>query len=154
MKNNNLLNRMSVAAPCNASWSDMKGDEQVRFCEQCKLNVYNLSAMSAGDAEALVKEKEGRLCARFFRRADGTILTSNCPVGVAALRRRVRKTVAAAVAVFALFIGVISTLAHGRLGARPLPDTSLREKTPPVEPAPTPLMGEMVMGDIHIPPAN
>jgi hypothetical protein len=63
--------------------------ERIRHCSQCQLNVYNLSAMTRAEAEALVGRAEGRLCVRFYRRADGTILTQNCPVGLRALKRRV-----------------------------------------------------------------
>jgi len=33
------------------------------------------------DAEALIKAKNGDMCARLYRRADGTVLTEDCPVG-------------------------------------------------------------------------
>lgn len=75
------LNQIRVAAPCKMSWEAMEGNEQVRFCHRCKLNVYNLSAMNREEAERLVQEREGRLCVRFYRRRDGTLLTRNCPVG-------------------------------------------------------------------------
>ncbi len=53
----------------------MIGGDRVRFCGQCQLNVYNLSAMSRYEAESLIARTEGRLCVRFFRRKDGSILT-------------------------------------------------------------------------------
>lgn len=59
----------------------MDGDERVRFCRECSRNVYNLSAMSAPEACRLVAEREGRVCVRFYQRRDGTVLTSDCPVG-------------------------------------------------------------------------
>jgi hypothetical protein len=67
----------------------MRGNQRVRFCDQCSMNVYNLSNMTKKDAEALVMNTEGRLCVRYYTRTDGTILTGNCPVGVRALKRRV-----------------------------------------------------------------
>jgi hypothetical protein len=67
----------------------MIGDERVRFCGQCSLNVYNLSSMIRADAEALIARTEGRLCVRFYRRRDGSIITKDCPVGLQAIRRRV-----------------------------------------------------------------
>jgi len=63
--------------------------ERVRFCSGCNRNVYNLSAMTQREAAALVYKTEGRLCVRFYRRADGTLLTQDCPVGLRALKRRV-----------------------------------------------------------------
>ncbi len=83
----NSLNYVRVAAPCTADWNKMVGNEQVRFCDQCSLNVYNLSGMSQQKAETLIANAEGRLCVQFYRRADGAILTQNCPVGLRAIKR-------------------------------------------------------------------
>lgn len=83
-----ILDGLRVASPCAASWERMQGDERSRFCSLCGLNVYNLSAMTRPEAEALAARREGRLCVRFFKRADGTVLTQDCPVGLRALRRR------------------------------------------------------------------
>ena len=83
------LETLTVASPCSANWSEMTGDDRARFCGKCEKNVYNLSAMSAPEAEALLREKEGDVCVRFFQRADGTVMTADCPVGVR--RRRVRR---------------------------------------------------------------
>jgi hypothetical protein len=82
------LDDIRVASPCAADWNRMAGDDRARFCASCRKNVYNLSAMTREEAERLILEKEGRLCVRYFRRADGTILTRDCPVGLARLRRR------------------------------------------------------------------
>jgi hypothetical protein len=79
-------------------WEDMHavGDGvRARHCDQCKLNVYNLSEMTADEAEALLARHEGRrLCGAFYRREDGTILTRNCPVGWALVRTRAARVVA------------------------------------------------------------
>lgn len=72
---------LRIASPCRAAWENMDGDERVRFCRECSRNVYNLSAMTTHEARRVVAEREGRLCVRFFRRRDGTVLTSDCPVG-------------------------------------------------------------------------
>lgn len=73
------LDNVRIARPCSADWDKMRGDDRVRHCSDCKLNVYNLSALSEEVATKLVEETEGRRCVRFFRRADGTLLTQNCP---------------------------------------------------------------------------
>ena len=57
----------------------MCGTDRVRRCDACGLLVYNLSAMTVGEALALIQETEGRRCVRFYRRADGTVLTRDCP---------------------------------------------------------------------------
>ncbi len=103
------LDHVTVAAPCNVGWDNMVGNERVRFCGQCSLNVYNLSAMSKSDAEQLVSQTEGRLCVRYYRRADGTILTKNCPVGLRALKRRLSRIARASIsAVLSFLAGILA----------------------------------------------
>ncbi|HUJ59529.1 MAG TPA: hypothetical protein VLX92_13580 [Kofleriaceae bacterium] len=91
-----ILDNIKVAAPCTAPWDEMTGDDRVRHCGQCKLDVFNLSAMTRDEAEALLRETTGRLCVRYFRRHDGTIITADCPVGTR--RRRKRRVIAAGAA--------------------------------------------------------
>ena len=118
VKRTNPLDNVSVAAPCTAGWDNMVGNEQVRFCGQCNLNVYNLSGMTRQAAERVIAHTEGRLCIRYFRRADGTILTKNCPVGLSAIRRRVtRIATSLASAALSFFAGIL--MATG-LRQRPL----------------------------------
>ncbi|HEX5707641.1 MAG TPA: hypothetical protein VFX96_10120 [Pyrinomonadaceae bacterium] len=116
------LDNLKVAAPCAADWSEMTGDERVRFCGSCELNVYNLSGMTRAEAEGLIANTEGRLCVRFFRRADGTILTENCPVGLRALKRRVSRVANATVsAVLGFLAGLGLTTTFGEKLGRELP---------------------------------
>jgi hypothetical protein len=91
-KNLPLLENVAIAAPCKADWDQMVGDDRVRFCRQCEKNVYNLSALPREEAEALLAAREGKMCVRLYKREDGTVLTSDCPVG--AKRRRRRRAVA------------------------------------------------------------
>jgi len=89
---------MRVASPCGVSWETMEGDERVRFCRLCSLNVYDFSGMTRAEVEALVLKTEGRLCGRMTRRADGTVLTKDCPVGLRALKVRATRSLGAAFA--------------------------------------------------------
>jgi hypothetical protein len=95
----------------------MIGDERVRFCAQCELHVFNLSAMSRAEAEHLIAGAESRLCVRFYRRRDGSIITQDCPIGLRALKLRalrIRKAVAAAL--FGFFAGAGGTVAVRGVG--------------------------------------
>jgi hypothetical protein len=83
-----MLDDVRVAAPCPESWEQMVGDEHVRYCGRCEKNVYNLSSLTRDEAEALLSARQGEMCVRLFRRADGTVMTSDCPVGVKKRRRR------------------------------------------------------------------
>jgi hypothetical protein len=87
---------LRVASPCSADWEEMVGDDRVRYCSQCRLNVYNFAAMSEREVKELVATHEGRLCGRLYRRADGTMLTRDCPVGFRAVVRRVSRVAGAA----------------------------------------------------------
>jgi hypothetical protein len=86
----------------------MPGNDRVRHCGQCEKHVYNLSGMNRNDAQALVRQTEGRLCVRFYRRADGTILTQDCPVGLAALRRPVYLVAGLAAAFLFAALGLVT----------------------------------------------
>ena len=90
-----LLSQVRIASPCKESWDDMVGDEHVRHCGRCDKDVYDLSSLTKDQAESLLRERGADLCARLYRRSDGTVLTSDCPVGQ---RRKRIKNVAAAVA--------------------------------------------------------
>ncbi len=147
------LEGVRVAAPCKADWGKMVGDERVRYCGQCSLHVYNLSGMTKREAEGLVANSEGRLCVRFYRRADGSILTSNCPTGLRAIRQRVSRiagaTLSAALGFFAgigLNLGARSTTppTFHTMGAMSMP--AEREYV-----APPPVMEEPEMGDVAAP---
>ncbi len=153
-----LLDNVRIATPCSADWDDMAGDERVRFCGKCEKNVYNLSAMTRDQAEALLRAKEGRMCVRIYQRSDGTVLTSDCPVGVrrARLRHRVWATMSGFAASIALALGV--AIPGGRARADLAVDGH-KVKHPPcpaqptqpvrlmgwVAPPPPPVMGKLVM---------
>jgi hypothetical protein len=91
-----VLDNIRVASPCTMAWNKMIGDERVRLCAHCDKHVYNLSGMTRDDAEALIIEKNGTLCVRYFQRKDGTILLADCTVG--RKHKRNRRVFAAAAA--------------------------------------------------------
>lgn len=140
-KRRERLNEVRVASPCHVDWERMAGDEKVRFCGSCELHVYNLSAMDVEEAAEVIQQNEGRLCVRFYRRADGTVLTQDCPVGADRVRRKRRQvvgatvlgTAAAAMLSSAVFIPLGVTQGRPSMGAIAIP--------PPV-PAPSPVITE------------
>jgi hypothetical protein len=152
------LNDIRVATPCNALWDNMQGNDTVRFCQTCSKNVYNLSKMSRVEAEALVQEKEGKLCVRFYRRADGTLLTDNCPIGLRAVRRQLSWLGAGIAALAASGIAIFSGGAGRSAPAmqpRPtLPFSTLRDVQPikTVMDLVRPVQQPPLMGEICPPP--
>lgn len=109
-----LIQQIRVASPCGQAWDAMEGDDRSRFCRTCSKNVYNLSAMTTDEAEALVREKEGELCVRFYQRRDGTALTSNCPVGFRQMRRALLWQCTALTAVFAIIPGASAAMQEAK----------------------------------------
>ena len=104
--------QLRIASPCEEKWESMQGDERVRNCARCALNVYNVKEMSEPEVRALFLKTEGRVCGRVFQRKDGTVLMRDCPTGLAKIRR---KALAALAAVVSMVIAVI----HFRFSAGP-----------------------------------
>lgn len=105
-KQNSPLDNLYIASPCHASWENMSGSDRARFCGECRKNVYNISAMTRAEAESLLSNARGEVCVRYYQRADGTVMTQDCPVGVLTMRQRfVRRVSAVAASIIALFGG-------------------------------------------------
>lgn len=133
----------------------MRGDEFTRFCDHCAKNVYNLSALTADAAISLIREKEGNLCGRFFRRADGTMLTADCPVGVHHRLRRKRKLAVLAASVFSVlgFSGCAKfDDASNTTTAEPVANQQNTNVGHPALPANQPQMPPAIAGGICAPP--
>ncbi|BCU76114.1 hypothetical protein [Luteolibacter sp. LG18] len=62
-----------IAKPCSVDWNTMTGDERKRFCDQCGKHVFNLSAMTEGEAKAFAEETQGRECIAYVGADGGTI---------------------------------------------------------------------------------
>lgn len=106
------LTNLRIASPCPADWEKMVGDERVRHCAECNLNVYNLSAMTERQVQDLIAgSREKRLCARFYRRADGTVLTKDCPWGLRAMKRKASRFGAA---ILTAIMGVTVAMARNK----------------------------------------
>jgi hypothetical protein len=127
----------------------MPGDDRVRYCNRCSLNVYNLAVMSREETEALVRNRKGRLCGRLYLRGNRTATLRDCAGG-----RRL-KLVRRAVALAAmLVIGAVSWL----LRNVDEPDRSIhppliRKALNWIEPQRTSNRSVMAMGEVCPPPA-
>ena len=81
------------ASPCRQSWDTMEGDERVRRCGGCGRTVYELERLDSEQARALLLEHEGRpMCVRYWQRADGRLMTYDCPDRGRRARARLRLT--------------------------------------------------------------
>lgn len=146
------LQKLRTAKPCDARWDQMAGDGRCRFCQQCGKNVYNVAGLSGREVKELVEGSEETPCMRIARRADGTVITRDCPVGVAAVVKRMS---------FAALGGAVLLVLSGyvwMMGGRPDSERkslvdNLRDK-PVIGPiieqvSPSPAY---VVGEIAVPP--
>ncbi|MDH3584529.1 MAG: hypothetical protein OER86_09975 [Phycisphaerae bacterium] len=118
MVRNLSLDVLEISNPCPADWEQMRGDHRVRHCDQCQLNVYNISALTGDEALALIQEQEGRFCGRLYRRADGTVITADCPRGIrAATRWALGRVAALALLILVLGCSALAVSARGGSGA-------------------------------------
>ncbi|MGH9870919.1 MAG: ankyrin repeat domain-containing protein [Pyrinomonadaceae bacterium] len=109
MSSKNFLNNLTVPSPCPADWNSMRGNDQVRFCEHCSLDVHNLSVMTRSQAERLVARSNGRLCIRYLRDPAGQPLTMPVAQKLHRISRRVSKIAAGA---FTATLSVTSAVAQ------------------------------------------
>jgi hypothetical protein len=147
-EHNSFIHDLQIASPCKMDWDKMTGDERKRFCDACKLNVYNISSMTLPEAEALIIGAEGRVCVRLYRRKDGTVITQDCPVGLKErVKRRMLKTAAYTAAAFTVFT---AWLANWRFNDQP----SLVERWRAATAPPAHMMGAVMpssMGEVAMP---
>lgn len=74
---------LKIASPCSESWEKMTGDERTRQCARCMHKVHNLAGLNEKEIEELLTKNGERICVRMYVRKDGTVITKDCPVGVA-----------------------------------------------------------------------
>lgn len=156
MKTASILSNIEIAKPCRADWESMSGDERVRACQLCHLNVYNISSMTKVEAESFLRQElpDGKVCVRLFRRADGTIITDNCPRGLRAARDAMRKAANRVAAIASLFFAVTASISGVHAQSKNTAgDSALmgRVKSVSVQTAQA-MMGEAVPIGISIPP--
>jgi hypothetical protein len=75
-----VLDTISIATHCTVPWNEMQGDDYTRFCSKCSKNVHNISAMTVVEAIKLLNAQNESPCIRFYRRPDGRVVTSECPL--------------------------------------------------------------------------
>lgn len=100
-----MLNNIRVASPCSAKWEQMSGDNRIRHCHACNLNVYNFSEFSEQEIREILASRKERLCGRLFQRHDGTVITQNCPVGLKKVVRRISRIAGAVLSLVIPSIG-------------------------------------------------
>ena len=105
----NFLNNLTIPSPCVADWNSMIGNEEVRFCEHCSLDVHNLSVMTRNQAERLVARSKERLCVCYHYDPAGRPLTLPVRQKLHRINRRVSRIAAGA---FTATLSITSAVAQ------------------------------------------
>jgi hypothetical protein len=95
------LTDLRLGFVCKERWEDMVGDDRVRACGGCARPVFNLSAMTRAEADAVLATRGLTPCVRFYRRSDGTVMTTDCPTSPRRGARRLAVVAAGATLVAA-----------------------------------------------------
>jgi ankyrin repeat protein len=90
------FDQIAIAAPCDANWESMIGNDQVRFCEHCHLHVNNLSTMTRSQAMQFVARSRGRICIRLVQSPSGGPLAARMPEQLYRIGRRTSRLAAGA----------------------------------------------------------
>jgi hypothetical protein len=109
MASKHFLNNVTIPSPCSADWNSMIGNDQVRFCEHCNLDVHNLSLMTRNQAQRLVARANGRLCVRYHHDPAGRPVTLPVRQKLHRIGRRVSRIAAGA---FTATLSVTSAMAQ------------------------------------------
>ena len=64
---------LQISSPCPLSWENLVGDNRVRYCGQCKLNVYNLAEMSPEEVEQMPVRRPVPSSRRAHPTTDATV---------------------------------------------------------------------------------
>ena len=140
------LDDLIIETPCPMDWDLMRGDDRRRFCSRCEKHVFNISEMSRDEAIELISG-DGPICARIFRRPDGTVVTNECAPVKPKSKRRYQFSLGALVALL--------TASGGLFAATPWIDRTFRPMLmkwlPKTQGPPPAAVGQMVMGGCPAP---
>jgi hypothetical protein len=88
-----VLDEIAIETPCLVPWGEIRGAGQVRACQVCRKNVFDLIELPTVDAAQILTESDTLPCVRICRAPDGRIVTADNPTGLGiriwrGLRRR------------------------------------------------------------------
>jgi len=143
---------LPIASPCGADWRTMKPSDKKRFCDACQKHVHDLSALTEGEARAVLHAPPAEgLCVRYLHDRYGNIVFQPTPIPPGLLSRAKRAAASAAgAAALALPLSL-----NACMGAAPAPPPRMGAVACPLPsasaaaPVLIPTMGEPAM----VPPA-
>ncbi|MFA6238063.1 MAG: hypothetical protein WC635_12090 [Bacteriovorax sp.] len=98
------LQEIKIASPCHVSIEKMEDRGNCFHCHECKLNVYHFSSLTNAEIADLLNQNNEKLCVGMFKREDGTVITKDCPLGLADLGFVYRRSGLLKAASFLMFL--------------------------------------------------
>jgi hypothetical protein len=116
MSDRDLSKQLKIKNPCLASWDEMTGNNEIRFCQHCDLTVHDVSQLTPKRVRRLVAKTRGRLCVRYQCLPDGSVLLKAIPKKVHQIQRRVSKIAAGAFSATLTLTNAMAQSGIDRLG--------------------------------------
>jgi hypothetical protein len=124
-----------IPNPCPESWDRLKPEEQGHFCESCQTKVWDLSAMTEDEAQALLANPPaGDFCVSYRERRDGGV--AHRPPPVVPANRLMRRLPAAAGLSLALAACTPTSAGGDKQPVDEKQPTAAQPEAPVVEPEP------------------
>jgi hypothetical protein len=68
------IDKLGINSPCTADWNKMKGNDRIRYCEECKRYVHDFSRLPRRQVQDLIAASPGRICARLTYNEDDSVI--------------------------------------------------------------------------------
>jgi len=63
---------------CSVKWREMKGSDEVRFCDVCQHKVYDLRGLTEKEVIRFIELEEGEVCAMAHYNRMGRVVNGAC----------------------------------------------------------------------------
>lgn len=69
------LDNFEVENPCSMNWDEMNGSEEIRHCDKCQHQIYNLSEMPKRRALKVLNQPNERVCVIYSEDENNQVIT-------------------------------------------------------------------------------
>lgn len=69
------LNNFEVPKPCSMNWDEMNGSEEIRHCDRCQHQIYNLSEMPKRRALKVLNQTNEKVCITYLQDENNKVIT-------------------------------------------------------------------------------
>lgn len=69
------LENFEVPQPCSMNWDEMPGNEEIRHCDKCQHQIYNLSEMPKRRALKVLNQPNETVCVTYLQDEHNQVIT-------------------------------------------------------------------------------